>query len=184
MYLRLSLCNSVTRGLTPKPGSWNAKFEYCNGGKVREQAAWAQTIARGQAFVCYSVRPRRRKPMSLLAPESPEIAALPTGFRQVHKHAIFGPWSHMGTCSSGWRCVQIFGVDRAEWLSTVFILDSQSGHKIVVFLSVPCGLNRAGVFGKYQSYFCTSLMENMMAVPSFASLFFPCALHVTQKVQN
>lgn len=112
--------------------------------------------------------------MSLLAPESPEIPYLTTGFGQVHKHEIFWPWSPVGTCSSGWRCVQIFGVDRAEWLSTVFILDSQSGHKIVVFLSVPWGLSQAGVFGKCQSYLCMSLMESMMAVASFGSLFSLC----------
>lgn len=134
-----------------------------------------QTFVRRQAFICYrhTVRPRRRNPMSLLAPENPEIPYLTIGFGEVHKLEVFWPWSPMGTCSSGWQRVQIFGVDRAEWLSTVFILDSQSGHKIVVSLSVPWGLNQAGVFGKYQSYLCVGLMENMMPVASFGSHFFP-----------
>lgn len=102
------------------------------------------------------------------------LSKLLPGFGQVHRHTNSWPWNPMGTCISGLGCVQVFRVDRAEWLSPVFILDSQSSPENRY--SSVCSLRAkpSWHFWGIPSYLYMSLTENAMVAAALAPFFSLC----------
>lgn len=114
------------------------------------------------------------------SPENP--GGLLPGFGHAHRHADSWPWSPAGTCISGLGCVQVCGGDTVEWLSPVFILDSQSS--LENRCSSVCSLS-AQPSWRFWGIPIISMYESVRERNGsccFGSLFSP--VHCMQQFQN